>query len=173
MVELPHVDDLLDAMAEQLRQRLGARQITQPAMVGIRTGGVWIAEQLHRRLGLAEPLGVLDIGFYRDDFTRIGLQPKVAPSQLPFTVDGRHLLLIDDVIMSGRTIRAALNELFDYGRPASVMLVALIDLPQRELPIQPDICGQRLELAVGERIKLAGPDPLSLRIERAALIHGR
>lgn len=165
MVELPEVDGLLDAMAAALRQRLAALQITRPAMVGIRTGGVWVAEQLHRRLALDEPLGILDIGFYRDDFTRIGLQPKVAPSQLPFAVDGRALLLVDDVIMSGRTIRAALNELFDYGRPASVLLAVLIDLPQRELPIQPDVCGQQLLLAPGERIKLTGPQPLSLRLE--------
>jgi len=168
MVELPAVDLLLDAMAAALRQQLAALRISRPAMVGIRTGGVWVAEQLHQRLGLDEPLGTLDIGFYRDDFTRIGLQPKVAPSQLPFAVDGRALLLVDDVIMSGRTIRAALNELFDYGRPASVMLAVLIDLPQRELPIQPDVCGERLLLAPGERIKLTGPQSLSLRLERTA-----
>ncbi len=84
-------------------------------MIGIRTGGVWLAERLHQQLELQSPLGVMDIsGFYRDDFTQVGINPKVQPTQLPCPTEGRHILLVDDVIMSGRTIRAALNELFDY-----------------------------------------------------------
>ena len=109
-----------------------------------------------------EILGILDVSFYRDDFTRSGLHPQVRPSELPFEIDGQHLVLVDDVLMSGRTIRAALNELFDYGRPASVTLVCLLDLNARELPIRPDVVGQTLSLAPNERVKLRGPAPLVL-----------
>ena len=87
-------------------------------------------------LGNQEPLGTLDVSFYRD-FTQNGLHPQVRPSALPFEIDGQHLVLVDDVLMSGRTIRAALNELFDYGRPASVTLVCLLDLNARELLYPP------------------------------------
>jgi len=110
----------------------------------------------------AAPLGVLDASFYRDDFEHSGLHPKVRPSELPFAVDGAHLVLVDDVLMSGRTIRAALNELFDYGRPASVTLVCLLDLNARELPIRADVVGAALNLPVGQRVKLNGPNPLVL-----------
>ena len=119
---------------------------------------------MHNNLAISEPLGTLDISFYRDDFTRIGLDPKVQPSKLPSSTQDRHIILIDDVIKSGRTIRAALNELFDYGRPASVSLVALIDLGCRELPISADIIGSNLNLAPDQHIKLIGPEPLSLEI---------
>jgi pyrimidine operon attenuation protein/uracil phosphoribosyltransferase len=90
-----------------------------------------------QELGSDEPLGTLDVSFYRDDFSQNGLHPQVRPSELPFEIEGQHLVLVDDVLMSGRTIRAALNELFDYGRPASVTLVCLLDLDAGELPIRP------------------------------------
>ena len=92
-------------------------------------------------------MGVLDIAFYRDDFTRMGLHPKVQPSVLPAATEGRHIILVDDVLMSGRTVRAAMNEIFDYGRPASITLAALIDLNRRELPIQADVVGEVMLLA--------------------------
>jgi pyrimidine operon attenuation protein/uracil phosphoribosyltransferase len=136
-------------------------------MVGIRTGGVWVAEHLHSLLALKEPLGTLNINFYRDDFTHIGLHPLVTPSNLPFAVDDRHIILVDDVLHTGRTIRAALNEIFDYGRPASVTLAVLVERLGRELPIQPDVAGQQLALEPGEYVKLLGPDPLSLVIQSA------
>jgi pyrimidine operon attenuation protein/uracil phosphoribosyltransferase len=104
---------LLEELATGLERWLAANRRPDPLMVGIHTGGAWIAERLHARLGLAEPLGRLDIAFYRDDFTRVGMNPQVRPSQLPFDLDGRHLVLVDDVLHTGRTIRAALNELFD------------------------------------------------------------
>jgi pyrimidine operon attenuation protein/uracil phosphoribosyltransferase len=113
-------------------------------------------------MGQSAPLGTLDVSFYRDDFTQNGLHPQVRPSALPFEIEGQHLVLIDDVLMSGRTIRAALNELFDYGRPASVTLVCLLDLNARELPIRPDVVGATLSLVPGERVKLHGPTPLAL-----------
>lgn len=161
---MPAVEALLDAMASQLRGLLARRGIADPALVGIHTGGVWIAEELRRRLEIATPLGQLDISFYRDDFSRIGMNPQVRPSELPFDVDGRHLLLVDDVLYTGRTIRAALNELFDYGRPASVLLAVLIDRGGRELPIMADVAGARLELLASQNLQLTGPDPLTLTI---------
>ena len=105
------------------------------------------------------------MSFYRDDFTRSGLHPQVKPSQLPFEIEDQHLVLIDDVLMSGRTIRAALNELFDYGRPASVTLVSLLDLDARELPIHADVLGATLALAPEQRVKLSGPAPLTLELQ--------
>lgn len=156
---------LIEAMAVQLRELLARRGIVKPALVGIHTGGVWIAERLRQRLDLTTPLGQLDIAFYRDDFSRIGIQPQVRPSELPFDVDGRHLVLVDDVIHTGRTIRAALNELFDYGRPASIVLAVLVDRGGRELPIEANVAGSRLELPANQQIQLTGPDPLQLHIQ--------
>ncbi|MEN8175838.1 MAG: phosphoribosyltransferase family protein, partial [Pseudomonadota bacterium] len=102
------IRSLIDGMAQGLKQRLETRGIANPAMVGIHTGGVWVAQRLHEILGIGEPLGTLDISFYRDDFTRIGMNPQVRPSEIPFDVDNRHVVLVDDVIQTGRTIRAAL-----------------------------------------------------------------
>ncbi|RLA35607.1 MAG: bifunctional pyr operon transcriptional regulator/uracil phosphoribosyltransferase PyrR [Gammaproteobacteria bacterium] len=153
---------LLDQLTTGLTHWLTESHRPDPLMVGIHTGGAWVAEQLHTRLGFKEPLGRLDIAFYRDDFTRIGMHPLVRPSQLPFEIEGRHLVLVDDVLHTGRTIRAALNELFDYGRPASVALAVLIDRGGRELPIVADVIGTMLELPPEQHIKLSGPEPLAL-----------
>jgi pyrimidine operon attenuation protein/uracil phosphoribosyltransferase len=161
------IEPLLDKMEAGLRQLLQQRGVSSPALVGIRTGGVWLAAELAQRLQLQEPFGELDISFYRDDFSRIGLNPKVKPSSLPFDTADRDVVLIDDVIMSGRTIRAAMNEIFDYGRPASIILATLIDLGARELPVQPDVRGLTLTLANHQRIKLRGPDPLRIELEQA------
>lgn len=161
------IDQVLATMAEDLKTLCDRRGITRPLMVGIHTGGVWIAERLHRQLALDEPLGCLDISFYRDDFTRIGLHPQVHPSELPVAVDDRAVILVDDVLQSGRTIRAALNVLFDYGRPAQVLLAILAERDGRELPIEPNVVGLHAALEPGEHIKLSGPSPLSLE-RRAA-----
>ncbi|RBW49200.1 bifunctional pyr operon transcriptional regulator/uracil phosphoribosyltransferase PyrR [Marinobacter sp. F3R11] len=165
MSALLDIDRLLDELENGLRQMLAERCIESPVLIGIRTGGVWVADILGKRLGIEEPFGQLDISFYRDDFSRIGLNPKVTPSSLPFDTEGRDIILVDDVIMSGRTIRAAMNELFDYGRPASIILATLIDLGARELPIQPDVAGQTLVLDAQQRVKLRGPDPLRIEIQ--------
>ncbi|WP_437879368.1 bifunctional pyr operon transcriptional regulator/uracil phosphoribosyltransferase PyrR [Pseudomonas sp. LRF_L74] len=162
---LPNPAELLPRMARELRQSLDQRGIEQPHFIGIRSGGVWVAQALLEQLGLDVPLGTLDVSFYRDDFTQNGLHPQVRPSELPFEIEGQHLVLIDDVLMSGRTIRAALNELFDYGRPASVTLVSLLDLNARELPIHADVLGATLALAANERVKLSGPTPLNLELQ--------
>ncbi len=159
------ISALIDRMAGELRERVQIDE--QTAMVGIHTGGVWIARQLHSRLGIEAPLGELDISFYRDDFTRIGMNPQVRPSQLPFSVDDRQIILVDDVLHTGRTIRAAMNELFDYGRPASITLAVLVERDGRELPIEAAVTGQHMELGEQEHVKLTGPEPLQLEINRA------
>jgi len=169
MTALPDATTLVERLATGLAQRLAGGQCPDPLLVGIHTGGAWVAERLHARLGIREPLGLLDISFYRDDFTRVGINPQVRPSQLPFSIDERHVVLIDDVLHTGRTVRAALNELFDYGRPASVTLAVLIDRGGHELPIAADVTGTRLDLPENQHVKLAGPDPLTLNtVDRAA-----
>lgn len=158
------VTQLIDKMAQALAPMFAGDD--QPIMVGIETGGYRIAEQLYQQLQPNTELGKLNITFYRDDFTKIGLHPTVNPSSLPTDIDGKTIVLVDDVLYSGRTVRAAMNELFDYGRPDRIVLAILIDRGARELPIQPDIVGQRIELADDEQIKLAGDDRLSLQIQK-------
>jgi pyrimidine operon attenuation protein/uracil phosphoribosyltransferase len=164
MTEKPDVAALLTKIGIDLKDLLARKSISEAYVVGIRSGGVWLAERLQRDLNPGQPCGELDISFYRDDFTQIGLNPTVKPSSLPFETEDKDIVLVDDVIMSGRTIRAAMNELFDYGRPASITLVALINLNQRELPIQPDIFGAKMSLSKFQRIKLKGPENMHLEI---------
>lgn len=160
-----NVDTLIQTMADRLGALMRERERTDnQAMVGIHTGGVWVAERLHELLAIEEPLGSLDISFYRDDFTRIGMNPQVRPSDLPFSVDDRHIILVDDVLHTGRTIRAAMNELFDWGRPASITLAVLIERSGRELPIEADVIGRQLPLGKNEHVKLEGPDELVLEV---------
>ncbi|NLY13124.1 MAG: bifunctional pyr operon transcriptional regulator/uracil phosphoribosyltransferase PyrR [Gammaproteobacteria bacterium] len=164
-MSLPEPAVLIPAIARELQAHLKAQNIDNARFVGIHTGGVWVANQLLKELGHEGPLGILNVSFYRDDFSRSGLHPQVRPSELPFDIEDQHLVLIDDVLMSGRTIRAALNELFDYGRPASVTLVCLLDLNARELPIRPDIVGATLSLPPNQRVKLTGPEPLTITLK--------
>ena len=171
MQQLATPDELLVQMAEQIRTLLDDKAIDNPLMVGIQTGGVWVASKLYQQLNhsrpvFAEPLATLDISFYRDDFSRIGMNPTVKPSQLPPDVEDRHIILVDDVLHTGRTIRAAMNELFDYGRPASITLVCLIDRSGRELPLQADVFGDHVVLKEGEHIKLTGPEPLAFELQQ-------
>ena len=161
-----HIPTLIDRMAEELRQRLDIDE--QTVMVGIHTGGVWIARLLHAKLGIQKPRGTLYISFYRDDFTRIGMNPQVKPSELPFTLDGRTIILVDDVLHTGRTVRAAMNELFDYGRPASIVLATLVERSGRELPIEANVVGLHMELAEHQHVKLSGPEPLRLEVKTSS-----
>lgn len=158
------IDDLLNRLEAELRAEIAIRNLTDPVMIGIRTGGGWVARYLHEKLGLKDPLGLLNISFYRDDFSQIGVHPQVLPSNLPCKVEGRDILLIDDVLYTGRTIRAALNEIFDYGRPAQVILGVLIERDGRQIPVQADCKGGKMSLGAGEKIKLTGPEPLALTI---------
>ena len=158
------IQSALTTLANATQDYIQQQQLQQPLIVGIRTGGVWVAEWLQQQLAIKHSIWVLDISFYRDDFTRSGLNPKVTGSDLPDSIEDRDILLVDDVLMSGRTVRAAMNELFDYGRPARIHLVSLFDVGQRELPIQAQVVGQRLDLASNQRIKLTGPQPLDAQI---------
>ena len=154
-MSLPNPAELISQMAIRLKAHLKHRAISEPRFIGIRTGGVWVAQALLQELGSDSPLGTLDVSFYRDDFSQNGLHPQVRPSALPFEIEGQHLVLIDDVLMSGRTIRAALNELFDYGRPASVRLAVLVDRGGRELPVQADFAAARVALPPSQSLALA------------------
>ena len=158
------METVLDRMTGELKRILTESAIEEPAMVGIHTGGAWIASALHQRLGLTLPLGTLDISFYRDDFSRIGMHPQVKPSHLPYKVEDQHIILVDDVLYTGRTVRAALNEIFDFGRPASVILAVAVERDGRELPIQANVVGKHLKLRANEQVKLSGPTPLSLNV---------
>lgn len=163
-MQLPAIEPLLEQMVGATRSHLRENGINDPRLVGIHSGGVWLAEHLRTALGLTEPIGTLDISFYRDDFTRVGMNPTVRPSRIPWDIEGRDLILVDDVLYTGRTIRAALNELFDYGRPASVTLVVLVSRNGRELPIEAAACGVQLSLEPGQQVKLRGPAPLRLEL---------
>jgi pyrimidine operon attenuation protein/uracil phosphoribosyltransferase len=165
---LPEAEQLCEKLAAELRPRVGPKT----AMVGLYTGGVWLAERLHQELGIKSPLGLMDIAFYRDDYAARGLKHDPKRTTIPFDVNGAELLLVDDVLYSGRTVRAAMNELFDYGRPASIALVVLADRGGRQLPICAQHCGARVEVPSGMRLRLKrGADAkleLELEAERAA-----
>ncbi len=147
---LPEVSTLLKRLADEIRPHM----TPETALVGIHTGGAWVAQALHDLLKPTLPLGTLDISFYRDDFSRIGLHPQIKPSAIPFVVENQPIILIDDVLFTGRTIRAAMNDLFDYGRAASIKLAVLVDRGGRELPIQPDFCGLRLDISPQQNVQL-------------------
>lgn len=166
-IEAAAIDGMIGQMAAGVGAWLGRNGRADPVVVGIHTGGLWVAERLRTALGLTSPLGELNIAFYRDDFSRIGMHPHVAPSRLPLAVEDRHLVLVDDVLNTGRTIRAAMNEIFDWGRPASICLAVLVERGGRELPIQADVIGLRLDLAPEEHVKLLGPVPLALEIRKS------
>ena len=122
-------------------------------LVGITSGGAWLAERLQADLGLSVPVGVISSAMHRDDFARRGLADG-GVTRLPFEIEGAHLWIIDDVLYTGRTVRAVINELYDYGRPASVRLAVLVDRGGRELPIQADCAAARLSLPADQKLSL-------------------
>jgi pyrimidine operon attenuation protein/uracil phosphoribosyltransferase len=158
---LPDPEALYASLVRQLGQLP-----REAAMIGIATGGAWLAERLHRDLKIAEPLGVLDISFYRDDFDQKGLHHQVKPSKIPFEVQGRHIVIVDDVLYTGRTVRAAMNEVFDYGRPAKLELAVLVDRGGRELPIAAQYAGGTVSVPEGQILVVDRTDSegLSLRV---------
>ena len=161
MNPLPDAEKLCAQLAAELKPAV----TPDTAMIGLYTGGVWLAERLHAALGLAEPLGTMDIAFYRDDYHQQGLARDPKRTQIPFAVEGRHLLLVDDVLYTGRTVRAAMNELFDYGRPASILLAVLADRGGRELPICAQYCGAKVEVPAGMRLRLLRDERGKLELE--------
>jgi len=147
----------LDQMAASLLEITA--QSAPAAIIGIRRGGVDVARLLHQQLtdkgtSLAPEIGELNIAFYRDDFSSIGLHPVVGPSHVPFDVTGQQIILVDDVLGTGRTVRAAMNEIFDFGRPARILLAVLVERADHELPIRADVVGRSLNVAANEYIDL-------------------
>jgi len=160
---------MLELDAEVLYRTLTARARETFAgaalkLVGVHTGGVWLAERLRQDLHIDTPVGILDVSFYRDDFSRSGLKPDVRPSQISFDVAGSHILLVDDVLSTGRTVRAAMNEIFDYGRPARIDLAVLVDRGGRELPIAATVVGATLEVPAGITVVLTRDDDQRLHL---------
>ncbi len=149
-MQLPDAELVFQGLAKKIQ----SAKSENVALVGIHTGGVWLAERLHQELAVTQPLGTLDVSFYRDDFDKIGLHGKVKRSKIPFEVEGAHILLVDDVLHTGRTIRAAINELFDYGRPACISLAALVDRGGRELPIAAQYTGVELTISADKMLEL-------------------
>ena len=169
---MPTNNQAFDAEAlyrELLSQvRAGLDGVAEPAIVGIHSGGAWLAERLARDLDLTHRLGSIDVSFYRDDYARKGLHPDVKPTHIRFAVDGATVVLVDDVLQTGRTTRAAINVLFDYGRPACIRLAALADRGGRELPVAADFVGVHASLAVNQSLCLQRDETgqLSLTIEQ-------
>lgn len=161
-MQLPDAEKVFNSLARKIQ----ADANKDYALVGIRTGGVWLAERLHQELAITKPLGILSVSFYRDDFDKIGLHTQIKPTEIPFEVEGAHILLVDDVLNTGRTVRAAINELFDYGRPASIVLATLVDRGGRELPIAAKYIGIELELPAEKMLalKLGESGKLSLNL---------
>lgn len=154
--QLPQAEDLLSILADQLATYIKPNT----AIVGIHSGGAWIAERLLPLLQQAHPqadlpLGILDSSFYRDDYNQRGLHADTRPSQIPFDVENRHIILLDDVFYTGRTIRAAMNELFDYGRPASITLAVMVNRGGRELPICPQVTAITLDIPPQQKLQLS------------------
>ena len=159
---LPDAEELVTALVAQMRPHVSV----ETGLIGIVTGGAWLAERLHAALKLKVPFGTLDVSFYRDDFQHKGLKHKVAPSDIPFKVEGRDLILVDDVLYTGRTIRAAMNELFDFGRPASIRLASLVDRGGRELPIAAQFVGAVVDVQQSVELQRDAQGRLSLALSK-------
>ncbi len=168
MTPNPDAEALYRALLESVQRSIAAVAApTRLAIVGIRTGGVWVAQRLHADLGIDADQGILTSAFHRDDHGTRGIPTTIGASQIDFAVDDRHIVLVDDILYTGRTVRAALNEIFDYGRPRRVELAVLVDRGGRELPLQPDHVGGRLDLGADERLVLSQETSgrLALRVE--------
>ncbi|HEY4959097.1 MAG TPA: bifunctional pyr operon transcriptional regulator/uracil phosphoribosyltransferase PyrR [Caldimonas sp.] len=152
--------DTLDAEALYAKLLSGVRKLMKPGglLVGIWSGGAWLAERVQRDLGLDGAPGVISSALHRDDFSQRGLSAGADHTRLPFEIEGRHIVLVDDVLYTGRTIRAAVNELYDFGRPASVALAVLVDRGGRELPIAAAFAAATIALAPPQRLSLARDD---------------
>lgn len=146
--ELPDAEATLLALAERMRGAVAH----DAAFVGIYSGGAWLAERLPALVPGNHPVGYIDVSFYRDDYARTGLKPNTKRTELPFDVDGATIVLVDDVLFTGRTTRAAIDAIMDYGRPRAIQLAALVDRGHRELPVQPDYAGKVVETAREERV---------------------
>ena len=161
-VSLPDAEALVSALAAMIKIDI----TPDTALVGIHTGGVWLAERLQTMLGITTKLGTLDVTFYRDDFDERGLHRDAKRSTIPFDVAGKDIVLVDDVLYTGRTIRAAMNELFDYGRPARIRLAVLVDRQSRELPIGAQFVGMTMPVPDDEMLVLERGDSGALAFKQ-------
>ena len=166
MLELEqlNVEEIINSVSMKLSSLKNENKIEDPALIGIRRGGVWIGKRISKRCFPGDRFGELNIAYYRDDFRRIGLHPTVEPSELPFDIEGRDMILFDDILHTGRTIRAAMNEIFDYGRPNSISLVVLLDRGGRELPISPNISGINMELSDKYHVKIEDNNSIEFKV---------
>ncbi|HJV88129.1 MAG TPA: bifunctional pyr operon transcriptional regulator/uracil phosphoribosyltransferase PyrR [Noviherbaspirillum sp.] len=168
---MPNPNFDAEALYKVLAERVkaGLANAKDVAIVGIYSGGAWLAERLAAELKLQDRLGFIDVSFYRDDYAEKGLHAEVKPTHIPFEVEGATVLLVDDVLYTGRTTRAAINELFDYGRPAKIMLAALVDRGGRELPIAADFIAEAATLAPDQQLVLQRADDgrFSLTVDHA------
>ena len=155
MTTLPDAERLLVELADQMRKdpRPGT------ALVGIYTGGVWVAERLHRMLALPAPIGTIDVAFWRDDYKKTGMRPGVKPSDIRFEVEGADIILVDDVLYTGRSVRAALDALRDVGRPRAVQLAVFVDRGHREFPLRADYVGKNVPTSRSDNIKVRLTEP--------------
>lgn len=162
-MKLPDAEHLCDALAAQMQPHVNT---ATTALVGIHTGGVWVAERLHAALGLQTAPGAIDVSFYRDDYGQRGLHANTRTSHIPFEIEGAQIIIVDDVLYTGRTIRAAMNELFDYGRPGKIDLAVLADRGGRELPIAAGFCAHTMSLSAAQMLELerAADGTLSFRL---------
>ena len=163
---LPDAEAQCAILADQIRPHLTA----ETALIGIHSGGAWVAQRLHQLLAMPGEIGLIDVSFYRDDFSEKGLHPQIKPTSIPFDIEDRPLILVDDVLFTGRTTRAAVNELFDYGRPARIALAVLADRGGRQLPVCANFCVWTPELDAGDELILehGGNGKLQWRCEHHA-----
>jgi pyrimidine operon attenuation protein / uracil phosphoribosyltransferase len=157
-MNIPNIEEIYAELLADLSTALKEYSPEQTAavrLVGIHTGGAWLAERLHADLHLPEQPGFLSSAFHRDDFSQRGLPSEIKSTDIPFDIDGAHIILVDDILFTGRTVRAALNEIFDYGRPASVELAVLLDRGGRHLPIEPGFCGAYIALSDQQQFVLS------------------
>lgn len=155
----PDPEATLAKLSRQIADTLAREPDRRVHLIGIHSGGAWVAERLQASLGLDLPMGTLSSAFHRDDYGRRGLPAGMKATELPFEIKGADIILVDDILYTGRTVRATLNELFDYGRPARVELAVLLDRGGRELPIEPRYCGQVFELGPDRQFVLGRTEP--------------
>ncbi|MES2499254.1 MAG: bifunctional pyr operon transcriptional regulator/uracil phosphoribosyltransferase PyrR [Pseudomonadota bacterium] len=155
-MQLPNPEKLLSDITAKIQTQLTLIDCVEScALIGIHSGGVWLMQRILESLKLDIPFGTLDAALYRDDYAQRGLKAQSKPSNIAFNVQDKHLILIDDIFYTGRTTRAAMNELFDYGRPASITLAVLINRGGAELPISPNIVGAEILLKPMQSLQLS------------------
>ena len=155
MMQLPNPETLLAEIIAKIQTQLEINGATNAALVGIHSGGVWLMQRILASIKQDVSFGMLDAALYRDDYAQRGLKSEPKPSNITFDVTDKHIILIDDIFYTGRTTRAAMNELFDYGRPASITLAVLINRGGAELPIAPNFVGANMDLKPNQDLQLA------------------